>query len=208
MQAEPAAGRADVDPVGGTAVVALVASAGGLEALSTVLAGLSGSLPAAVVIAQHVSPSGPGSLSKLLAARTTMPVRPAGDGDRLVPGTALVTPPGRHMLITPDRRVALLDTDEPPPSRPSADLLLTTLAMSVGPRAVAVVLTGFGHDGQTGVRAVHHRGGWVLAQDEVSSEHFGMPGSAIATGVVDRVVAVHALAGAISAIVAALPSAC
>jgi two-component system chemotaxis response regulator CheB len=189
---------------GRVAVVALVASAGGLTALSRVLAGLPAGLPAAVLVAQHVDPRGPSALSEILAGRTSLALRAAADGDRLQPGTVLVTPAGSHLLVTSAGTVALVDTDELPPARPSADLLLATLAVTVGSGAVAVVLTGYGHDGQVGVRAVHRCGGRVLAQDEASAEHFGMPGAAIATGVVDRVVALDALPGVIAAEVAAL----
>jgi len=178
-------------------VVAMVASAGGVEALSTVVAGLPAGLRAAVLIAQHVSPRGPSALAGILDARSALPVRTAADGDGLLPGTVSVTPAGRHLLVTSGYRIVLVDTDEPPPSRPSADLLLASLAAVAGDRVVAVVLTGYGHDGQSGVRAVHRCGGYVIAQDEASSQQFSMPGAAIATGVVDEVVALDRLAGAI-----------
>jgi two-component system chemotaxis response regulator CheB len=186
-------------------VVALVASAGGLAALTRVLAGLPASLPAAVVVALHTDPKGPGALSGLLAVCTRLRVQTAIDGDHLERGTVLVTPPGRHLLVTSSGTVALVEAGAPPPARPSADLLLATLAVSAGARAIAVVLTGHGHDGQVGVRAVHHCGGRVLAQDQATAEHFGMPGAAIATGIVDEVVALDRLPDAIAAQVAALP---
>lgn len=185
-------------------MVALVASAGGLTALSRVLAGLPASLPAAVLVALHTDPKGPGALSGLLAACTRLRVRSAIDGDLLEPGTVLVTPPGRHLLVTSAGSVALVDAGAFPPARPSADLLLATLAVSVGPRAMAVVLTGHGHDGQVGARAVHHFGGRVITQDQLTAEHFGMPGAAIATGVVDQVVPLGRLSDTIIAQVAAL----
>lgn len=182
-------------------MVALIASAGGLHALSTVLSGFSAGNPAAVLVVQHLAPAGPSALTDILAARCAMRVRTAEDGDHLEPGTVLVTPPGRHMLLTADQAVALIETDDLPPPRPSGDLMLTSLAVTAGPRAVAVVLTGSGHDGQAGVRAVHRCGGRVIAQDEQSSQHFGMPGAAIATGVVDRTVKLEDIAGVIAAMI-------
>lgn len=182
-------------------MVALLASAGGLHALTTVLAGLPAGVRAAVVVVQHLAPGGPSALSEILGSRCAIPVRTARDGDRLEAGTVLVTPPGRHLLVTGDDSVALIETDELPPPRPSGDLMLTSLAVVAGPRAVAVVLTGSGHDGQAGVRAINRCGGRVIAQDEKTSEHFGMPGAAIATRVVDRIVPLAGIAGVLSAVV-------
>ncbi|GAA3465333.1 chemotaxis protein CheB [Saccharothrix longispora] len=180
-------------------VVALVASAGGLDALTRVLARLPADLPAAVVVAQHVSPDRVSLLAEILAQRTALRVRAAVDGDELVVGTALVVPTARHLIVTSQARIGLLDTGALPPSRPSADLLLATLAVMCGPRVLAVVLTGKGSDAQAGVRAVVHCGGTVFAQDEITSAYFGMPGSAIDTGLVHDVLALPDIAAAIRA---------
>lgn len=81
--------------------------------------------------------------------------------------------------------------------RPSADLLFDSAAASYKAGVIAVVLTGSGEDGATGVEAVKKMGGTVLAQDEASSEFFGMPGSAIATGAVDFVLPLDEIPGAL-----------
>ena len=146
-------------------VVALVASAGGLDALSRVLAPLPADLPAAVLVALHQDPAQPSVLAALLRRRTRLLVEVAGDRAGLRPGLALVVPPGCHLLVTAEARIGLIDSGALPPARPSADLLLATLAVTCGARALAVVLTGTGHDGQAGVRAIAHCGGTVLAQD-------------------------------------------
>jgi two-component system chemotaxis response regulator CheB len=121
----------------------------------------------------------------------------AVDDDRLTTGTALVAPSARHLLVTSAARVGLIDAGALPPARPSADLLLATLAVTCGPRALAVVLTGKGTDAQAGIRAVAHCGGTVLAQDEATSQHFGMPGAAIDTTLVHHVLALPDIAEAI-----------
>lgn len=172
-------------------VVALVTSAGGLDALSAVLGPLPAELAAAVVVVQHLAPDHPSHLSRILADRTALAVRTASDGDLLTSGTVLVAPPAKHLLITSQARVGLIDAGALPPPRPSADLLLATLAVTCGPRALAVVLTGLGHDAQAGIRAVHHCGGVVLAQDQATSAHFGMPSAAIETELVDAVLALR-----------------
>jgi two-component system, chemotaxis family, protein-glutamate methylesterase/glutaminase len=180
----PSAGSFPID----IPVLALVTSAGGLNALIHVLAPLPADLTAAVLVVQHQSPDRPSnSLADILDARTALRVRVARDGDRLQPGHVLVTPPATHMIVTPTSALALIDSGQLPPSRPSADLLLATLAVTCGPRALAVVLTGHGHDAQAGIRAVHRCGGLVLAQDEATAEAFGMPSAAIATGLVHAV---------------------
>jgi two-component system, chemotaxis family, protein-glutamate methylesterase/glutaminase len=175
-------------------VVALVTSAGGLDALSQVLAPLPAELPAAVLIVQHQSPDHTSFLAHILNKRTALQVSAARDGDLLVQGMVLVAPPAQHLLVTSEARIGLITSGELPPSRPSADLLLATLAVTCGPRALAVVLTGKGHDAQAGIRAIHHCGGTVLAQDQATSEHFGMPSAAATTGLVDAVLPVQDIA--------------
>ena len=174
----------------GLCVVGLVASAGGLDALGQVLATLPASFPGAVVALQHTRPEHTSRLAEILGRRTALQVRPARDGARLEPGLVLVAPPGRHTLVCPDHTIALIGSGQLPPSRPSADLLLTSMALSCRERAVAVVLSGAGHDGTAGAAAVKRLGGLVLAQDRATSRDFGMPGSAIAFDeIVDRILA-------------------
>jgi two-component system, chemotaxis family, protein-glutamate methylesterase/glutaminase len=175
-------------------VVALVTSTGGLDALTRVLAPLPADLPAAVLIVQHQSPDHPGRLAHILDQRTALRVSTASDRDLLVQGTVLVAPPAQHLLVTSEARIGLIASGELPPARPSADLLLATLAVICGPRALAVVLTGKGHDAQTGIRAIHHCGGTVLAQDQATSEEFGMPSAAATTGLVHAVLPVQDIA--------------
>jgi two-component system chemotaxis response regulator CheB len=167
-------------PENGLWVVGLVASTGGLDALGQVLAPLPADFPAAIVALQHIRPEHPSRLAEILGRRTALAVQPAHDGQRLQPGLVLVAPPGRHTLVCPDRTIALIGSGQTPPSRPSADLLLTSMALSCRERAVAVVLSGAGHDGTAGAAAVTRLGGLVLAQDQATSREFGMPGSAIA----------------------------
>jgi two-component system chemotaxis response regulator CheB len=178
-------------------VVALVTSAGGLNALTQVIAPLPADLPAAVLIVQHLDPGSTSELASILGRRTPLNVRPAHDDDPLEAGTVLVAPPAHHLLVTSAARIGLIESGKVPPARPSADLLLATLAVTCGPRALAVVLTGTGTDAQAGIRAIRHSGGTVFAQNEASAEHFGMPGAAIDTGLVDAVLPLDELAQAV-----------
>jgi two-component system chemotaxis response regulator CheB len=156
-------------------VIALCASLGGIEAVSELLAHLPDDFPGAVIVAQHRSPRGASRLAHILDRQTRLEVTRATDGELLRPGRVLTIPAGRHMLVGADDRVRLVDVDGLPPARPSADLLLCTLAVSAGSRAIAVILSGTGHDGAIGVQAVHAYGGHVLVQDIVSARAADMP---------------------------------
>lgn len=182
----------DRPPPGLLPVVAMVASLGGLEALSGVLAALPPSFPAAVVVLQHVESGRVSRLPEILQARTPLRVRTAKDGDPLRAGTVYVAPSGRHLSIR-GRTLALTDTEPVHFSRPSADVLLESLAHAGAP-AIAVILTGRGEDGAAGSLRVHHSGGTVLAQDRGTSAHFGMPGAAVLAGGVSEVLPLEDIA--------------
>jgi two-component system, chemotaxis family, protein-glutamate methylesterase/glutaminase len=183
-------------------VVALVTSAGGLNALTKVIARLPADLPAAVLVVQHLDPERTSSLASILGRYTALRVHPAHNDDPLEAGTVLVAPPAHHLLVTSAARIGLIESGKVPPARPSADLLLATLAVTCGPRALAVVLTGMGTDAQAGIRAIRHCGGTVFAQNEATAEFFGMPGAAIDTGFVDAVLPLDELGEAVRAHVA------
>jgi len=135
--------------------------------------------PAAILVLQHAEPTRISELPDILGRRTAVSVQAAVDGSTLRPGQVLVCPSGWHTLISVDLTVQLIVSGAYPPSRPSADLLLTTLAMAAGARVIAVVLTGGGIDGATGATAVHRFGGCVIASDRASSEVFSMPEATI-----------------------------
>jgi two-component system, chemotaxis family, protein-glutamate methylesterase/glutaminase len=184
--------------------VALVASAGGVDALSRVLSALPARVPASVIVLLHVSPDRQSMLPEILARISAFGVEAARDGDQLAPGQVIVAPAGRHLLITSDLHVALIESGAYPPSRPSADLLLTTLAIAAGARAIAVVLSGTGHDGATGATAVHRFGGTVVATDAASSGSFAMPLATIERdGAIDHVVDLDDVPGLLMELIAA-----
>jgi two-component system chemotaxis response regulator CheB len=199
------AGREEAAPV--WPVVALVASAGGVDALSRVLSVLPAKLSASVIVLLHVSPDRESALPEILARISAFGVEAARDGDQLAPGKVIVAPPGRHLLITSELQVALIESGAYPPSRPSADLLLTTLAIAAGPRAIAVVLSGTGHDGATGATAVHRFGGTVLATDAASSQSFAMPDATIRRdSIIDHVVDLDGVSALLMRLIGAPPS--
>lgn len=183
-------------------VVALIASAGGLEAVSTVLEGLPEDLDAAVVVLIHQAPDRANALVRLLQRRSPLPVVAAQDDAPLAAGIVVVAPPGKHTLVTSGPRVALIVSGASPPSRPSADLLLATLATACGPLATAVVLSGGGHDGATGATVIHRLGGTVIASSEATSAHFAMPQATIErVHVVDHIVELNDIAGVLLTVI-------
>jgi two-component system, chemotaxis family, protein-glutamate methylesterase/glutaminase len=177
-------------------VVALVASAGGLEAVTSVLAPLRPPIGAAILVLIHQSPDHPSRLPEILGSRSALPAAHARHGQSLEPDHVMVAPPGKHLLVTNEGRIALTVSGPYPPNRPSADLLLTSMGLTLGPLAIAVVLSGSGHDGATGATIVHDFGGTVLAADERSSRAYAMPDAAARRDhAVDQTLPVDAIAG-------------
>lgn len=182
-------------------IVALVSSVGGLDALTRVLAPLPADFPAAVIALQHIEPDRASELAPLLGRRCELELVAAEDGTPLVPGHVHVAPPGRHVLLRRDETLALIASGAYPPHRPSADLLLVSMAIVVESRAIAVVLSGKGNDGATGATAIHDFGGVVIAADEASSKEFSMPSASIGRhDAVDHVVHVDKIASLLESI--------
>jgi two-component system, chemotaxis family, protein-glutamate methylesterase/glutaminase len=168
-------------------LVAIATSAGGLRALTEVLSGLTADLPASIAVVQHLDPRHRSLMADILNRQSRLPIKQAEEGDRVQPGAVFIAPPDRHLLVNVDGTLSLSRTELVHFVRPSADLLFESVAASFKDRALAVMLTGTGSDGATGVEAIKKMGGTVIAQDEGTSEFFGMPGAAIQTGVVDFV---------------------
>jgi two-component system chemotaxis response regulator CheB len=168
-------------------IVALAASAGGLTALSRVLAALPADFPAVIVVVQHLDPRHRSLMADILSRRTPLRVKQAEEGEQVGPATVYIAPPNRHLLVNSDGTLSLTQSELVHFLRPSADLLFESVAASYRERAIAVVLTGTGSDGAMGVQAIKKMGGAVIAQDEESAEFFGMPSAAIQSGSVDFV---------------------
>jgi two-component system, chemotaxis family, protein-glutamate methylesterase/glutaminase len=182
-------------------VVALAASAGGLAALSQVLAPLPADFPAAVVVVQHLDPRHRSLMADILRRRTALQVKQAEEGDRVCCGMVNIAPPNRHLLVNPDGSLSLSQSELVHFVRPSADLLFESVAANYKDRAIAVVLTGTGSDGVMGIQAIKKMGGTVIAQDQQTSEFFGMPGAAIQSGNVDFILPLDEIGAALLTLV-------
>ena len=167
-----------------TRLVVVGSSAGGIEALSRLVATLPEGLAAPVVIAQHLDPKRESRLAEILGRRSNLPVRTVVDHDHLEPGVVYVVPSNRHVNVTPTEINLRADTKGRP--KPSVDMLMSSAAGVFGEGLIAVVLTGTGSDGAEGARAVRQAGGTVIIQDPETAEFGGMPGS-LAPNTVDIV---------------------
>jgi two-component system, chemotaxis family, protein-glutamate methylesterase/glutaminase len=185
-----------------TWVVGIATSAGGLAALSRLLADLPTTLPASLLVVQHLHPTYPSHLAEILRWHTGLSVEVAQNGVHLRTGTVYLGPPGLHLLVGVDRRVLLSDLPPVNWCRPSGDRLFASFGRSFGPRAIAVILTGKGRDGAAGAQVVRRYGGTVIVQDD-SAEYPGMPRAATQAGPVDRVLPLDAIAGTLGELLGA-----
>ncbi len=179
-------------------LIAVGASTGGTEALRVFLTALPTDCPP-VVIVQHMPEGFTRAFSERLNQVCGIEVAEARDGDRLQTGQALIAPGNRHMLINrsgEDLVVQILDGPLVSRHRPSVDVLFRSVASSVGPRAVGIIMTGMGDDGAQGLCEMKEAGADTIAQDEASCIVFGMPKEAISRGAVDAVVPLEQIARA------------
>ncbi|MEI8094817.1 MAG: chemotaxis-specific protein-glutamate methyltransferase CheB [Spirochaetales bacterium] len=180
-------------------------STGGPGALATLLTGWGPPLGVPVVIVQHMPPLFTRSLAENLTRQSGLDVREAEHGETAQPDRFYIAAGGRHLRLMPGRgaTVRLELNDEPPEHncRPAVNQLFRSAAEGFSGTSVAVVMTGMGSDGTEGLRALRQAGCYALAQDEASSIVWGMPGSVVRAGLVDRVLPLPELASAIRSFV-------
>jgi two-component system chemotaxis response regulator CheB len=139
--------------------------------------------------------------AKRLDSLCKINVTEAADGDRVLPGHALLAPGGKHMLLVrrgAEYSVKVTTTEPVNRHRPSVDVLFDSVAEQAGNNAVGVILTGMGNDGARGMLAMKNAGAFNVAQDEASCVVFGMPKEAIAMGGAHEVHSLHKIAPAIA----------
>ncbi len=190
-------------------LVAIGSSTGGPQALFELVRGLGRDVRVPVVLTQHM----PAAFTPILAAHLTrlggMPCEEAADGEVLRPGTLRLAPGDRHLLVETDGPALRLRLSDGPAEsfcRPAVDPMLRTAAVSCGGRVLLVMLTGMGHDGLAGTRALVEAGGAAIAQDEATSVVWGMPGAIARAGLCHAVLPLPAIAPRVLDILAARPS--
>lgn len=174
------------------ACVAIGTSTGGPVALSRIIPKIPADFPIPILIVQHMPPGFTRPLAERLDAQSHLRVVEGQEGMMLQAGTVLVVPAGQQVRLARSSGVVqfgLVDDRDRSVHVPSVDVMTAEVARTYGSRSLGVILTGMGHDGVTGLRALKAKGGYVVGQDEASSVVYGMPRAAAAAGLVDRVAA-------------------
>lgn len=213
VSTEKAAGSEELDKIAGRMrqiaqpgrprMILIGVSTGGPNALGQVLPQIPAGIGIPVFIVQHMPPLFTQPLAESLHQRCKLSVKEASDGEIAQPDNVYIAPGGRHMRIKNiDNQIAIEITDDPPENncRPAVDYLFRSAAHNFAGQAVAVVLTGMGNDGLTGVKLLKRHGCYTIAQDEASCVVFGMPRAIVEAGLADAVLPIESVAAKITAI--------
>lgn len=160
-------------------VIVIGGSAGVLDALRSILPGLSSALCIPVVIVVHMPERSPALLPQVLQSGSVLPMKFAEDKEPLAGGTIYFAPPGYHLLLESDRSFALSSDDPVLFSRPAIDVLFESAAHVYAQRVLAILLTGASADGAQGLRAIDVAGGVSVVQTPQSAEAAAMPAAAL-----------------------------
>jgi len=182
-------------------LIAIGTSTGGPQALAHVLGALPHDFTPAIVVVQHMADGFIDGLATWLDGLCALPVVVGTSGLRMQPGTVTLAPGARNLLVHDRLRISI---EKPPPTQfhvPGVDATFESVASSIGPRAIGVLLTGMGRDGACGLKAMREAGAITIGQDEESSAVWGMPGAAAALGAVQRTLPLSEIARALVGIV-------
>ncbi len=180
-------------------IVAIGTSTGGTQALEVLLTGLPPTVPG-IVIVQHMPEKFTAAFAERLDRLCEIDVFEAKDGQRVVPGRALIAPGGKHMMLRrsgAQYHVEVADGPVVNRHRPSVDVLFRSVAKYAGRNALGVIMTGMGDDGARGLKEMHEAGARTIAQDEETCVVYGMPKEAVKLGAVDRIMPLPLIAGAL-----------
>ncbi len=182
-QAPHLAASAATEPL---ACLGIGASTGGIHALGQLFQGLRAPLGVPILLTQHLPASFTVYFAQQLARMTSLRVKIAETGDRLMPDIIYVAPGDANLQVRrglQDRVTIHLNQDRTPTGNlPGVDPMFSSMAAAYGAGAAGLVLTGMGRDGSQGAREIVAAGGWIVAQDEASSVVWGMPGAVATTG--------------------------
>ena len=177
-------------------IVAIGASAGGLEACTRLISALPARPGMAFILVQHLDPYHDSLLADLLGGHTSMTVKQASEGDPITPDHLYVIPPGSYLSVS-GGTLHLSVPGARHGARLPFDFLLHSLAEDCPARTIGVILSGTGADGSLGLKALHDADGFAIAQQPDEAEYDGMPKAAIATGAVDLILPVGEIAAAL-----------
>ncbi len=159
-------------------VIVAGASAGGVDALQTVVSALPRGLDAAMFVVLHLSANAESLLPQILTRAGGLPACPAANGELFEMGRIYAAPPDRHLILH-NASMRVVRGPKENRHRPSIDVLFRSAAMLYGPRVIGVLLTGADDDGAAGMKVIQERGGITIVQDPLDSRHPEMPQSAL-----------------------------
>ncbi len=188
----PPTGGGPIDP--GLACLVIAASTGGPAAIHRVLKQLDPQSTPPILIVQHISHGFAEGMASWLDQATSLKVRLAAAGQVIEPGCVYLAPDHVHLGLSGRGTIALSSSAPLIGFRPSASHLFESAARALGKNATGVILTGMGSDGVEGLRVLHRMGGHVVAQDQATSDVYGMPQAAAQAGVVDKVLPLDEIA--------------
>jgi two-component system chemotaxis response regulator CheB len=174
-------------------IVAIGASAGGLEAVSTVLRDLEADFASPIIVVLHLHPDYTSHMADILSRYTKLQVKNAEERDAIQPGVVYVATPDRHLLISAGQ-VVLSNTAAVNFSRPSIDTTFESIVKAYGSKVIGVVLSGSGKDGSEGLRAIKAAGGYTIVEDPLTARFSAMPRAAVSASSVDYVLPLNAIA--------------
>ena len=169
-------------------LVAIGSSTGGPPALQQIFSAFTQKYPFAIVVSQHMPSGFTKAFAERLNRSSLFDIKEAEDGDLVLPGSVLIAPGGKNMVFEVcggQVTARIVTPSESDRYVPSVDVMLQSCAVIYRKRVAAVILTGMGNDGSTGVRTINEHGGLVIAESEETAIVYGMPREAVATGVVD-----------------------
>lgn len=183
----------DAEPQSFKRVVAIACSTGGPQALSYLLAQIDANFPAPILICQHMSDGFVDGMAQWLSGFSRIPIKVAVHGERIQAQQIYLSPSEQHMTVDASHRIKLLERQATDIYRPCCNYLFDSVAQHFGRHAIALIMTGMGRDGASGMRKIKDSGGITLAQDEASSVIFGMNHEAISLGCIDKIIGLDKL---------------
>ncbi|MEM1298931.1 MAG: chemotaxis protein CheB, partial [Pseudomonadota bacterium] len=168
-------------------IVGIGASAGGLEAIRTLLKSSPKDAPAAYVVVQHMSPTQRSVLASLVARETHLETQEVTEDVKPLRNHVYVAPPGWDILFADGMLKLVPHKNDLVTPKPSVDRFFRSIAEELQERAIGIVLSGTGSDGSAGVKSIREAGGITIAQDDKTAKYDGMPNSAVETGCIDLI---------------------
>lgn len=177
-------------------MIAIGASTGGTEAIKEILLALRPDSPG-IVIAQHIPKAFSSAFAIRMDSMSQLHVQEATDGQKIIAGNAYIAPGDKHLLVFKDGKQYRCKLNDGPAvnrHKPSVDVLFRSVAQSVGKNALGILLTGMGSDGARGLLEIMESGGTTIAQDEITSVVWGMPGAAVELGAANYILPLNKIA--------------